>query len=164
MKALVIAVLSTVALVGCGVEPEEVDSTEQEVRRLTPCATVRCAAGTHCEAKGRRAYCVADKCTTDADCRLFDNYCDGCACDALLATSPNPFCAGTQVQCIRQPCGGLTAVCKAGVCGAATATAGAACGSKTCPSGEVCCNSSCGICTPPGGACIQIACAPAPTL
>jgi len=27
-----------------------------------------------------------------------------------------------------------------------------------CPAGQVCCNASCGICTPPGFACIQIAC------
>jgi len=32
------------------------------------------------------------------------------------------------------------------------------CGDATCPAGQVCCNASCGICTPPGGACIQIAC------
>ena len=84
MKAIFAIGVLSVALVGCGVEPE-FDSTEQDIRRLTPCATVRCAAGTHCVAKGRRAECVADKqeCSTDADCRLFDNYCDGCACDAL---------------------------------------------------------------------------------
>ncbi|MCA9609782.1 MAG: hypothetical protein KC619_29490 [Myxococcales bacterium] len=33
-----------------------------------------------------------------------------------------------------------------------------ACGSSTCGAGSVCCNASCGICTPPGAACIQIAC------
>lgn len=32
------------------------------------------------------------------------------------------------------------------------------CGSVMCAAGQVCCNSSCGICTPPGGVCIQIAC------
>jgi hypothetical protein len=32
------------------------------------------------------------------------------------------------------------------------------CGEKICPAGETCCNASCGICTPPGWACIQIAC------
>jgi hypothetical protein len=35
---------------------------------------------------------------------------------------------------------------------------GEACGSKTCPSGQVCCNASCGICTPPDGACTQQVC------
>jgi hypothetical protein len=32
------------------------------------------------------------------------------------------------------------------------------CGKATCPSGQVCCNASCGVCTPPGFACSQIAC------
>lgn len=32
------------------------------------------------------------------------------------------------------------------------------CGDTTCKDGTVCCNASCGICTPPGGVCIQLAC------
>lgn len=32
------------------------------------------------------------------------------------------------------------------------------CGPSLCAAGEVCCNPSCGICTPPDGACIEIAC------
>lgn len=32
------------------------------------------------------------------------------------------------------------------------------CGDVRCASGEVCCNASCGICTEPGGFCIQLAC------
>lgn len=32
------------------------------------------------------------------------------------------------------------------------------CGNTICPAGQTCCNSSCGICVPAGGACIQIAC------
>lgn len=35
------------------------------------------------------------------------------------------------------------------------------CGPNTCNKGEVCCNASCGICTQPGFACTQEACAPA---
>lgn len=35
---------------------------------------------------------------------------------------------------------------------------GAQCGDATCNQGLVCCNASCGICTRPGEACIQIAC------
>ena len=35
---------------------------------------------------------------------------------------------------------------------------GERCGPKTCAVGEVCCNESCGICTPPDGACIQLFC------
>ena len=33
-----------------------------------------------------------------------------------------------------------------------------ACGPTTCREGTVCCNASCGICTPPDGVCIQLAC------
>jgi len=32
------------------------------------------------------------------------------------------------------------------------------CGPNVCVDGDVCCNESCGICTPPGGFCIQIPC------
>jgi hypothetical protein len=34
------------------------------------------------------------------------------------------------------------------------------CGATTCDKGSVCCNASCGICTQPGGVCIQLACDP----
>src|SRR5262245_35409768 len=33
-----------------------------------------------------------------------------------------------------------------------------ACGSTTCPAGQVCCNASCGLCTAPGGSCIEKVC------
>lgn len=32
------------------------------------------------------------------------------------------------------------------------------CGDGHCPVGQVCCNDSCGICTEPGGYCIQVYC------
>lgn len=32
------------------------------------------------------------------------------------------------------------------------------CGPVQCPGGTECCNASCGICVPPGGACIQVFC------
>ena len=38
--------------------------------------------------------------------------------------------------------------------------AGEACGNTTCGEGDVCCNPSCGICTKPGMACIQMVCEP----
>jgi hypothetical protein len=48
------------------------------------------------------------------------------------------------------------------VCGcdssAGGGTVGETCGKNVCPSGQTCCNASCGICAPPDGACIQIAC------
>jgi hypothetical protein len=39
---------------------------------------------------------------------------------------------------------------------------GVTCGRTICAPGEVCCNASCGICTPPDGACIQVVCDPPP--
>jgi hypothetical protein len=42
--------------------------------------------------------------------------------------------------------------------GKAVCVGGEACGDVTCGPGLECCNASCGICTPPDGACIQIAC------
>lgn len=157
-----------VGLMACGVDSsaelsgDEAASQSEELRKWDPCATVRCAAGTHCVAKGRRAYCVPDEqaCTQDSDCRLFDNYCDGCACQALGLNEPEPVCKGTYVQCFAQPCMGKVAVCRSGTCQveSSTVSGGEKCGSVTCPTGQVCCNSSCGICTPPDGFCIQIAC------
>lgn len=44
------------------------------------------------------------------------------------------------------------------VCACVPDTPGEACGDVTCGPGLVCCNASCGICTEPGGVCIQIAC------
>jgi hypothetical protein len=39
-------------------------------------------------------------------------------------------------------------------------SSGEPCGPVTCSAGQECCNESCGICTEPGGACIQLACEP----
>lgn len=50
-------------------------------------------------------------CTSDADCRTFSNYCDGCSCEALSTTGSDPVCSGTQVQCFADPCMNLEARC-----------------------------------------------------
>jgi hypothetical protein len=66
--------------------------------------------------------------------------------------------------CECPPDAGATALCdfdsSPEVCGFSGGD-GAPCGNATCPKDQVCCNASCGICTPPDGACIQIACLPA---
>lgn len=160
------ALATAVFALSCGVSGADIgsgpatDTTEDELRKRDPCAVVRCMAGTHCVAKGRNASCVPDAaaCTTDADCRLFDNYCDGCACQALPVGAPDPVCTGTQVQCFAQPCAGKTATCQAGTCVVSDGTSGTPCGNSTCNNGDVCCNASCGICTPPGYYCTQQAC------
>jgi len=93
-----------------------------------PCNLVDCVPGTTCEVQGGEAVCVP------------------------VHVGPNP-CAFTlcpiDTDCQVQ---GGEAVC------VPTGAPGGACGAATCAAGTVCCNASCGICTPPDGACIQIAC------
>jgi len=103
-----------------------------------PCSLVRCKSGTHCEAMGATAQCVPD-----ATCDL--------ACDA------GSHCELVTVQCFRAPCPQVEQ-CVLDEVG------GTACGDVTCEVGQVCCNASCGICTAPDMACIQIACEPDPDL
>jgi hypothetical protein len=55
-------------------------------------------------------------CRSDADCRLFDDYCKGCDCRALLTTEADPHCAAPGVRCLRQPCAMARAACELGVC------------------------------------------------
>jgi hypothetical protein len=114
-------------MVGC--EPE-IDPNDDL------CARVRCKAGTHCEATGESAQCVAD-----ATCDL--------VCDE------GSHCELVDVQCVQAPCPPIEECVLDHV-------GGTACGDVTCGAGQVCCNASCGICTPPDGACIQLACEPQP--
>lgn len=58
-------------------------------------------------------------CSSDADCRLVSDYCEGCACRALATGEADPTlptCKGTIVQCFVDPCRGQRAVCTAGAC------------------------------------------------
>jgi hypothetical protein len=50
-------------------------------------------------------------CVTDADCRLFSDYCTGCDCRALSVDEPDPTCEGPGVRCFADPCLGHAAVC-----------------------------------------------------
>jgi hypothetical protein len=134
------------------------------------CATVRCAKGTHCEVK--QVTCVRAPCPPVAQCVPDGPRCGGfagitCAGAGTCEDDPSDDCDPRRGGA---DCGGLCACrvianCANGnvwngspsVCACEPAT-GPACGSATCATGQVCCNASCGICTPPGGACIQIAC------
>jgi hypothetical protein len=55
-------------------------------------------------------------CDSPADCRLFDDYCDGCTCRALATGQPDPKCSGTIVNCIIAPCDSKVADCVDGRC------------------------------------------------
>lgn len=57
-----------------------------------------------------------DVCTTDADCRLFADYCTGCDCRSLSADEPDPTCSGPGVRCFADPCLRKTAICVEGRC------------------------------------------------
>ena len=91
-----------------------------------PCMTVKCAAGTHCES--HQVECItapcppiagcypdAAQCKMDSDCKVVDNYCGGCSCDALPAIKLPTTCSNP-VMCFVQPCLNRTAACDNGVC------------------------------------------------
>ena len=59
---------------------------------------------------------AAGACTTDADCRLFADYCTGCDCRVLAKDDKDPTCDGPGVKCFADPCMKKTAVCEAGKC------------------------------------------------
>ena len=84
-----------------------------------PCAAVLCLEGQQCVVECGQARCVPQypvECKTDADCRLFSDYCEGCNCLALGRKEPDPVCDGQLVQCLLDPCRGLQAVCTYGSC------------------------------------------------
>ena len=99
------------------------------------CGTKLCAAGQYCcnascsMCAPMGAACIqiacdpvatggssSQSCTLDSDCRLFDNYCGGCACLGLGKTAADPTCAGSTVNCIAAPCMNKTARCTSGQC------------------------------------------------
>jgi hypothetical protein len=129
---------------------------------LSPCATVKCAAGYFCKVTGNAVGCVpADgTCAGDSDCTIADDYCGGCACDALGPGQAAKTCSNP-VSCFAEPCANKVPWCNpvSHKCEARPST-GLACGSNHCGTGEYCCNSSCGMCAKMGVFCIQIACAP----
>jgi hypothetical protein len=91
---------------------------ESEALKINPCALVRCRAGTQCEVQQGHAVCVPTppECTSDKECRLFSNYCDGCQCLALSTGEPDPVCKGNVVACLIDPCRGAEAQCIRGQC------------------------------------------------
>jgi hypothetical protein len=79
----------------------------------------------------------AGSCRSDADCRLFDDYCTGCDCRALSRTDPDPRCSGPGVRCFAPPCMNKVAACEAGRCVVRDGTAAATkwyftCGDPVC--------------------------------
>jgi len=138
------------------------------------CATVRCAAGTHCEETP--VQCIKAPCPPVVEC--VEDATSGITC-ANVRCSAGTTCIDTPKGPVCQPTDGDVdgggAGCAAVLCAQGTfciegpngpecvsKEPGATCGDTVCPLGEVCCNASCGICAPPDGACIQIDCEPEP--
>jgi hypothetical protein len=75
-----------------------------------------------CGSKGGACPAIAcnpdpvSNCTQNSDCRIVADYCTGCDCRALGPSDKLPACSGAGVECLRDPCDGKAAVCKAGVC------------------------------------------------
>ncbi|MBN9166436.1 MAG: hypothetical protein BGO98_07305 [Myxococcales bacterium 68-20] len=100
--------------------------------------------------------------------------CDGTQCPE------DQFCDLQSVRCVRAPCPAVpTCISGMNPCAATSCIygsrceshdgqaacvpmtaegGGTPCGRSSCEPGMVCCNASCGICTPPDGACTQQAC------
>jgi hypothetical protein len=55
-------------------------------------------------------------CSADADCRLVDDYCEGCNCRALARGAELARCTGRGVACFAAPCLAQRAVCRNGAC------------------------------------------------
>lgn len=93
--------------------------SDEALSKINPCALVRCRAGTQCEVQDGHAVCVPTprpECTSDKECRLFSNYCEGCACVALSSGEVDPVCKGDLVACFVDPCRGAEARCVRGQC------------------------------------------------
>jgi len=102
---------------------------------------------------GAPTQCGATVCQPGTEC-----------CNASCGTCVPPGFACTQEACACAPVV-CTLACQYGfqrgadgceIC--ACAPPPQSCGNVTCGAGLECCNASCGICVPPGNACIQIAC------
>ena len=85
--------------------------------------------------------------------KVWDNSPDVCAC-VDESGDDNPCIATTCLQGSRCELQNGAPVC--------VSNGALACGSATCADGQVCCNPSCGICTQPDEACIEIFCEPKP--
>jgi hypothetical protein len=128
--------------VACSSAPtESSEASEQAVNnhvRACPEILIFCAEGTHAKSLPNcRQVCVPDhgwECTSDSDCSI---YC-------ITTPCPQGQCLGHQCVVKNEP--------------APPPGGGQTCGSATCGKGQYCCNSSCGICAPLDGYCIQLYC------
>lgn len=116
----------------CKPFPQCVDDGPQDPPRS--CAVVLCKEGTYCDDSSGVAECVPS------------DVCAGVRCDKGY------HCEPVEVVCVRAPCPPVPEC--------VPDEKGMRCGPNVCAKGQVCCNESCGICTPPDGACIDLYCGP----
>ncbi|NIR60461.1 MAG: hypothetical protein GWO02_13580 [Gammaproteobacteria bacterium] len=149
IKTMLLCV-GVMVLGACAAETGDVGSSSAEARnQICPAIAILCAPGYRVKQLANcDQICVPDngqqhECETDLDCGAI--YC-------ITTPCPQPVCRGHQCVLPNAPPsnepGGVAEPC----------------GDITCGQGSYCCNSSCGICAPDGGACIQIACADGTTL
>jgi hypothetical protein len=141
-----------------------------------PCAAVLCPEGTRCVVTTRP--CRSADCADRGECVPLEKpvRCGGVGalrCPGAGACVDDPSddcdprrggtdCAGV-CSCAAGDCpAGTTFDARPSVCACMAPGGGVVCGLGICARGLVCCNPSCGICTPPGGVCIQQVCEPPP--
>lgn len=152
----VVATKDEQLLLGAGVFFETIPHEERELSHTcprppcqNPCFEGRCGEGENCVTRS----------TT------LSNGCPGCpvarcvkqvTCPALSCPKPCRGRCGRDETCVTRPtklANGCPGCHKFVRCQKRQR-----CGKTLCHGSQVCCNASCGICTPPGGACIQLAC------
>ncbi|KAH6679986.1 hypothetical protein F5X68DRAFT_234502 [Plectosphaerella plurivora] len=100
---------------------------------INPCAAVLCLINTTCVVIDGEAQCV-----------------DFTAVPTVITAEPTIFTS----EPIPEPTSASVSTSLPTIPG----PGGVQCGKNVCDAGQICCNPSCGICTPPDGACIMIFC------
>lgn len=120
-----VALFALLVAAGCSSAPDPSDPsgdvTASQAAAQTGCRTVcpKCRPNQPCPAIACYLDCRSNQpgsCQSDADCRLFDDYCTGCNCVALSTNQRDPTCSGPGVRCLVEPCSGHTATCVSGMC------------------------------------------------
>ncbi|MBI4955404.1 MAG: hypothetical protein HY908_25500 [Myxococcales bacterium] len=136
-----------IALAGCAVGPtvEDEEAVALAVQALghqpdvCPMLLIKCPEGDRLkQLPNCNAICVPDQgfeCGGDDDC-------GGIFC--ITTPCPQPVCRGHECVLPHTP--------------PSHDSGGEPCGDNVCAAGDYCCNASCGICAPPDGFCIQMAC------
>ncbi|KAK3392685.1 hypothetical protein B0H63DRAFT_456392 [Podospora didyma] len=151
----ILAVLATMAL---GALASPVNTTASNAA-IDKCSLVRCASGTTCVVIANRAVCIpipkGEQCGTKV-----------CPYGLTCCNASCGKCVEPGMMCTQEACLPLALTVPAPVAPTAInpLPPRKQCGPTLCAVGDVCCNSSCGICTKPGGFCTQQFCEPKPPL